>query len=74
MLRLDGRFYGGSDYTTAEDYDLPDSDWRDCTLLGSAVQVEIDIKRSGTFRHRNASRQEAWKKGLPGDAADADNA
>jgi hypothetical protein len=65
MLRLSGRFLGQSDYTTTEDYDPPDADWRDCTILGSVFQVEVDVRRSGHFRQRNAKRQEAWKKGKP---------
>jgi len=65
MLRLSGRFLGQSDYTTTEDYDPPDAEWIDSTLIGSAVQTEVDVNRVGHCRHRNAAQQGAWKKGKP---------
>ena len=65
MLRLSGRFCGGLDYTTTEDYDPPNAEWRDFTPLGSEVQTEVDVNNVGHYRHRNAAQQAAWKKGKP---------
>lgn len=59
-----GRPSKPADWQRPDDYDPPGADWMDCTTVGSAFEMQVDLTRPAHYRHRLVSDLGTWREGM----------